>query len=69
MLGIASRHFWNGGPNLYSIGTQLQYLEHVRNHEELDELFRDILKFHWIDESQHAMGNVAAFVTNLGEAE
>jgi hypothetical protein len=34
--------------------TQLHYLEHVRDDEELDELFRDILKFHWIDESQHA---------------
>ena len=34
--------------------TQLHYLEHVRDEEELDELFRDILKFHWIDEAQHA---------------
>jgi len=34
--------------------TQLHYLEHVRDDKELDELFRDILKFHWIDESQHA---------------
>ncbi len=34
--------------------TQRHYLEHVRDTEELDELFRDILKFHWIDESQHA---------------
>lgn len=34
--------------------TQLHYLEHVRDDEELDALFRDILKFHWIDESQHA---------------
>lgn len=34
--------------------TQLHYQEHVRADEELDELFRDILKFHWIDESQHA---------------
>ena len=34
--------------------TQQHYLEHVRDCAELDELFRDILKFHWIDESQHA---------------
>ena len=34
--------------------TQLHYVEHVRDDEDLDELFRDILKFHWIDESQHA---------------
>jgi P-aminobenzoate N-oxygenase AurF len=34
--------------------TQLHYLEHVRDSEELDEVFRDILRFHWIDESRHA---------------
>ena len=34
--------------------TQKHYLEHVRDAKELDGLFRDILKFHWIDESQHA---------------
>jgi len=34
--------------------TQLHYVEHVRDHVELDELFRDILRFHWIDESRHA---------------
>jgi hypothetical protein len=34
--------------------TQLHYVEHVRDHEQLDELFRDILRFHWIDESRHA---------------
>jgi hypothetical protein len=34
--------------------TQLHYLEHVRGEADLDPLFRDILKFHWIDESQHA---------------
>jgi hypothetical protein len=26
--------------------TQLHYLEHVRDTEDLDDLFRDILKFH-----------------------
>jgi hypothetical protein len=34
--------------------TQLHYTEHVKDHAELDELFRDILRFHWIDESRHA---------------
>jgi hypothetical protein len=34
--------------------TQLHYLEHVRDHSDLDELFRDLLKFHWLEEAQHA---------------
>lgn len=34
--------------------TQLHYIEHVRGRADLDELFRDILRFHWIDESRHA---------------
>jgi hypothetical protein len=34
--------------------TQLHYVEHVRDSAELDGLFRDILRFHWIDESRHA---------------
>ena len=34
--------------------TQLHYLEHVRDHSGLDELFRDLLKFHWLEEAQHA---------------
>lgn len=34
--------------------TQLHYVEHVRDAGELDELFRDILRFHWMDESRHA---------------
>jgi hypothetical protein len=34
--------------------TQLHYVEHVQDRAELDELFRDILRFHWIDESRHA---------------
>jgi para-aminobenzoate N-oxygenase AurF len=33
---------------------QLHYVEHVRDNEALDPLFRDILRFHWIDESRHA---------------
>jgi hypothetical protein len=34
--------------------TQLHYTEHVRDRAELDELFRDLLRYHWIDESRHA---------------
>jgi hypothetical protein len=34
--------------------TQLHYVEHVRDGDDLDDLFRDILRFHWIDESRHA---------------
>jgi hypothetical protein len=34
--------------------TQLHYVEHIRDGGELDELFRDILRYHWIDESRHA---------------
>ncbi|MBT5048263.1 MAG: hypothetical protein HOM58_07155 [Rhodospirillaceae bacterium] len=34
--------------------TQQHYLEHVREDSDLDVLFRDMLKSHWIDESQHA---------------
>jgi hypothetical protein len=34
--------------------TQLHYREHVRDHSGLDELFRDLLKFHWMEEAQHA---------------
>jgi hypothetical protein len=33
---------------------QLHYVEHVRDAHDLDPLFRDILRFHWIDESRHA---------------
>jgi hypothetical protein len=34
--------------------TQLHYTEHVRDRADLDGLFRDLLRFHWIDESRHA---------------
>jgi len=49
--------------------TQLHYVEHVRDRAELDELFRDILRFHWIDEARHArldsllIGEVAGDLT------
>ena len=34
--------------------TQLHYVEHVSAAYELDPLFRDLLRFHWIDEARHA---------------
>ena len=34
--------------------TQAHYLEHVRDTSGLDELFGDLLKYHWLDEAQHA---------------
>jgi hypothetical protein len=52
--------------------TQLHYLEHVRDDEKLDELFRDTLKFHWIDESQHAKADsvlINEIVGDLNEEE
>jgi hypothetical protein len=33
---------------------QVHYTEHVRNTTELDSLFRDLLRYHWMDEAQHA---------------
>ena len=34
--------------------TQLHYIEHVRDEADLDGLFRDLLRFHWLEEAQHA---------------
>ena len=34
--------------------TQLHYVEHVRDASGLDALFRDLLRFHWMEEAQHA---------------
>ena len=49
--------------------TQLHYVEHVRDEADLDGLFRDLLRFHWMEESQHAkldtllIGEVAETLT------
>ena len=49
--------------------TQLHYIEHVRDDSDLDGLFRDILRFHWMEEAQHAkldtllIGEVAEHLT------
>ena len=34
--------------------TQLHYIEHVRDDSDLDGLFQDLLRYHWLEESQHA---------------
>jgi hypothetical protein len=34
--------------------TQLHYVEHVKDRGELDGLFRDLVRYHWMDEAQHA---------------
>ncbi len=34
--------------------TQSHYVEHVRDRGELDGLFRDLVRYHWMDEAQHA---------------
>jgi hypothetical protein len=33
---------------------QLHYTAHVMDQADLDGLFRDLLKYHWLDEAQHA---------------
>jgi hypothetical protein len=33
--------------------TQLHYTEHVLDKTDLDSLFRDLLRHHWLDEAQH----------------
>jgi hypothetical protein len=33
---------------------QLHYTEHVLDKTDLDSLFRDLLRHHWLDEAQHA---------------
>jgi hypothetical protein len=34
--------------------TQTHYVVHVRADEQLDGLFRDLVKYHWLDEATHA---------------
>lgn len=40
--------------NLIEWFTQLHYVEHIKDTADLDPLFLDLLKFHWLDEAQHA---------------
>ena len=54
--------------------TQVHYTEHVRDSSGLDGLFRDLLRYHWMEEAQHAkidtmlIAEVAATMT-LAERE
>jgi len=32
----------------------MHYVEHVKDRRELDGLFRDLVRYHWMDEAQHA---------------
>jgi len=34
--------------------TQSHYIEHVQGRGDLDGLFRDLIRYHWMDEAQHA---------------
>jgi len=34
--------------------TQTHYIEHMKDRGELDPLFRDLIRYHWMDEAQHA---------------
>jgi len=52
--------------------TQLHYVEHVRDSGQLDPLFQDILRHHWIDEAQHAKADtilIEEVAAELSEAE
>ena len=51
---------------------QVHYTEHVLAEIELDELFRDLLKYHWLDEAQHAKMDtmlIAEMVEDMTMAE
>src|SRR5688572_16729479 len=51
---------------------QVHYTEHVLSKTELDGLFRDLLKYHWLDEAQHAKMDtmlIAEMVEDLTMAE
>jgi len=51
---------------------QVHYTEHVLDKTELDGLFRDLLKHHWLDEAQHAKLDtmlIAEMVEGLSLAE
>ena len=51
---------------------QLHYTEYVLNKTDLDPLFSDLLKYHWLDEAQHAKIDtmvIAEMVEDLSLAE
>jgi len=52
--------------------TQLHYVEHVRDRSELDGLFRDLVRYHWMDEAQHAKIDsllIDEITQEIGEAD
>jgi hypothetical protein len=52
--------------------TQLHYVEHVRDRNDLDGLFRDLVRYHWMDESQHAKIDtllIDEIVREIGEVD
>jgi hypothetical protein len=52
--------------------TQVHYTEHVLDKTDLDGLFRDLLKYHWLDEAQHAKMDtmlIAEVVENMTMAD
>lgn len=52
--------------------TQAHYLESIRDDAELDPLFKDLLKHHWMEEAQHAKLDtlmVEALAEGMTEAE
>ena len=44
---------------------QVHYTEHVLDKVELDGLFRDLLKYHWLDEAQHAKMDTMLIAENV----
>jgi hypothetical protein len=51
---------------------QVHYTEHVLDRTDLDGLFRDLLKHHWLDEAQHAKMDtmlIAEMVADMPLAE
>jgi hypothetical protein len=52
--------------------TQLHYVEHVRDRNDLDGLFRDLVRYHWMDEAQHAKIDtllIDEIIREIGEAD
>lgn len=47
--------------------TQVHYTEHVLDHSGLDSLFQDLLKFHWLDEAQHAKMDTMLIAEMVGD--
>ncbi|MGE0686625.1 MAG: hypothetical protein AB7P33_07775 [Dehalococcoidia bacterium] len=46
---------------------QVHYTEHVLDESGLDGLFRDLLKYHWLDEAQHAKMDTMLIAETVGD--